>query len=816
MTELARAEVVIGGDNAPFMRAIDATEARMKAAGKRLGSIGRRLSTRVTLPLAAVGAASTKAFADFDSAMTQSLAIMGDVSDAMRNRMAEAARDVGRSTTIGSTQAAESFFFLASAGLDAEQSIAALPQVAAFAQAGMFDMATATDLATDAQSALGLTVDDAQQNLMNLTRVTDTLVRANTLANATVQQFSESLTNRAAAALRSTNKEVEEGVAVLAAYADQGLKGQRAGMFLSRTLRVLRTNAAENTEEFRRLGLVDAEGNLSNLADIVEVLTRELSGMSDVQKAARLEALGFEARIQDAILPLLGTADAIRMYERELRAASGTTQEVAEKQLQSFAAQMKIIRNVVVIAAQDLGATLAPMVMRVAKVVKNLALRFSALSPEVKLMAVTVAGLAAAIGPALTLLGFMVTQIGALFGVIGSVVGALASMGAAVAGFVSSIGLIPLAIGAVLVAFVAWADGWDEIAGVARSSINFMVGLLRFVGTSAVIVWEEFLRDPFIEVMKTIRSWAERIFGGVATILEKLGNLGSAAADKIRSAFRDAADQGEQEGRDLGSRLAQAALDSFGQDYVGQFVQLTLSGIGLAKEKIDEAMAELRRLMSAPAPEQGEEEGAGGEGQQFGFPGLNKQITVATESMRTAGSTFSDAFSKISEDGEAVADTLGRGFGGFFDSLFDSTRDSMKAFTQMAKSIVADLVKMIAKALVFVALTSFIPGFGAGGGALSRILNIASRQRGGPVFGGAPFLVGERGPEVFVPSGAGRIMSNEEMAGGPSASAVAGEILRQVGPPPGNAPPSTIETDNWWREVYKRLSRDRSERGRTG
>ncbi len=61
------------------------------------------------------------------------------------------------------------------------------------------------------QSALGLTVDNAEENLGNLTRVTDVLVKANTLANATVQQFSEALTNKAGAALRILNKDVEEG-----------------------------------------------------------------------------------------------------------------------------------------------------------------------------------------------------------------------------------------------------------------------------------------------------------------------------------------------------------------------------------------------------------------------------------------------------------------------------------------------------------------------------------------------------------------------------------------------------------------------------
>jgi hypothetical protein len=42
------------------------------------------------------------------------------------------------------------------------------------------------------------------------------------------------------------------------------------------------------------------------------------------------------------------------------------------------------------------------------------------------------------------------------------------------------------------------------------------------------------------------------------------------------------------------------------------------------------------------------------------------------------------------------------------------------------------------------------------GGFLSAI-GAPGRATGGPVSGGAPYLVGERGPELFVPEGAGRI-----------------------------------------------------------
>jgi TP901 family phage tail tape measure protein len=40
------------------------------------------------------------------------------------------------------------------------------------------------------------------------------------------------------------------------------------------------------------------------------------------------------------------------------------------------------------------------------------------------------------------------------------------------------------------------------------------------------------------------------------------------------------------------------------------------------------------------------------------------------------------------------------------------------------------------------------------------------RAMGGPVIGGSPYLVGERGPELFVPSSSGRIVPNDRLGGG--------------------------------------------------
>lgn len=340
-------------------------------ASNKLKTFAKVGGTVVAGALLAIGKGvveSVQAFTSFDDKLTQSLAIM-ETTTAQQEQMARVAREVATTTSISATDSAEAYFFLASAGLNAEQSISALPQVAKFAQAGMFDMATATDLATDAQSALGLTVDDATQNLMNLTRVTDVLVKANTLANATVQQFSEALTNKAGSALKVTNKDIEEGVAVLSAFADRGVKGAEAGEKLNQILRDVSRAVKKNNEEWVASGIVvtDAEGNLLHLSEVVANLTAGMDGLSDVQKAGLLDQLGLNRGVADAVKILAGAEAQIKNYDNELRNAGGTTERVAQKQLESFKQQTIILQNQLENLAITVGQDVVPTLLEMTK-----------------------------------------------------------------------------------------------------------------------------------------------------------------------------------------------------------------------------------------------------------------------------------------------------------------------------------------------------------------------------------------------------------------------------------------------------------------
>lgn len=355
-------KVLISGDAKGLNDSLENSQSKLAKFGTNVA----KATAAVGTALAGLGIAAVREFAKFDSAMTKSTAIMGDVSDTLRTEMSDAAREVARVTTFSAEQAAESYFFLASAGLDAEASIAAMPKVAAFAQAGMFDMALATDLLTDAQSALGMVIkDDAVANMEEMVRLSDVLVRANTLANASVEQFSTALTTKSGAALRAVNKDVEEGVAVLAAFADQGIKGELAGTQLSIVLRDLTTRAIKNADEFEALGfsVFDSTGNMRNLGDIVANLEDVLVGMSDETQKATLLQMGFSDKSLASLTALLGTSDAIKTYEAALREAGGTTEEIADKQLETFSAQLGLLRDNLLDVGIEIGGALVPALM---------------------------------------------------------------------------------------------------------------------------------------------------------------------------------------------------------------------------------------------------------------------------------------------------------------------------------------------------------------------------------------------------------------------------------------------------------------------
>lgn len=113
-----------------------------------------------------------------------------------------------------------------------------------------------------------------------------------------------------------------------------------------------------------------------------------------------------------------------------------------------------------------------------------------------------------------------------------------------------------------------------------------------------------------------------------------------------------------------------------------------------------------------------------------------------------------------------VFDSVWGNMSSAIDNFVRTGKLSMKDF---ARSVIQDLIAIQMKAMAVSFLRGlFAPSVGpqlGGGGDLPSSFNqyLAPKAAGGPVSANTPYIVGEKGPELFVPSGSGTIIPNNKM-----------------------------------------------------
>jgi lambda family phage tail tape measure protein len=150
--------------------------------------------------------------------------------------------------------------------------------------------------------------------------------------------------------------------------------------------------------------------------------------------------------------------------------------------------------------------------------------------------------------------------------------------------------------------------------------------------------------------------------------------------------------------------------------------------------------------------------------------GWKKAFAAYTDNATNAAKLGEEAFVSVTSNMEQALDT------------FVST--GKLKFGDLARSIIADLIKIQMRAQITSMFGSLgkIFGFMGGGGGGSGMftgstgeiggsIHIGTRAGGGDVMGGSPYLVGEQGPELIIPRNNGTVIPNNQlgsaMGGGP-------------------------------------------------
>jgi hypothetical protein len=188
------------------------------------------------------------------------------------------------------------------------------------------------------------------------------------------------------------------------------------------------------------------------------------------------------------------------------------------------------------------------------------------------------------------------------------------------------------------------------------------------------------------------------------------------------------------------------------------------------KEEMDALLLSLERHAPAIA-EQAEAVRRYYEGIEQGVQSVETVQQIAADGLEEVShemeETFEDWFASTDEMtvfAEQAAREMQSSFAQF---LFDPFKEGLDGMLAGFIDVVRNMIAQLAAQELLTAFFTWGSGLGGGIGNLSSKLlsGLTPKALGGPVTGGTPYMVGERGPELFVPNTSGSIVPNHAMGG---------------------------------------------------
>lgn len=311
---------------------------KFSAGVKTAAAVGAAAIGAATTAVSGFAASSVSAGMNFDSSMSQVAATMGTTVDQIQD-LRDFAQEMGSTTAFSATEAADALNYMALAGYDADTSMQMLPNVLNLAAAGGIDLASASDMVTDAQSALGLTMEETSA-------MVDQMAAASSKSNTSVSQLGEAILTIGATASNMAGG-TQELSTVLGALADNGIKGAEGGTHLRNMLLSLQNPTEQASATLDELGIAvyDSEGNMRSMIDIVGELQTATADMDQQSKDAVVSGI-FNKTDLAAVNALLNTStERFDELGSAIEDSQGAAQAMADTQLDNLSGDITLFKS---------------------------------------------------------------------------------------------------------------------------------------------------------------------------------------------------------------------------------------------------------------------------------------------------------------------------------------------------------------------------------------------------------------------------------------------------------------------------------------
>ena len=423
---------------------------------------------------------------------------------------------MGAETAFSASECAEALNYLALAGYDTEQMCNTLPTVLNLAAAGDIALADASDMVTDAMSALGMGVDEAET-------MVDQMAKTASTTNTSVAQLGEGILT-----IGATAKSIKGGTAelntALGILANNGIKGAEGGTHLRNIILSLQNPTDKAAAQMEALGVsvYDSEGNMRSMNDILGDLNKSMDGMTSAEKSNIIGTIFNKTDLSSVNALLANTGSTWDDLQQKITASGGAAQQMADTQLDNLQGQITILKSALEGLAISFGELLMPAIKQIVGWVQKFVDWLNGLSEGTKKTVVTIALLAAALGPVLIVIGKVISAVGTIMtvvpkiaGVINTVKGAFAALNTTM--LANPIVLIIAAIAALVAAFIYL---WNNCDGFRQ----FWIDLWENVKQVAITVWNA-IKEFFSQVWEAIKTIFSTVFEVIKTLVTTYFNL---------------------------------------------------------------------------------------------------------------------------------------------------------------------------------------------------------------------------------------------------------------------------------------------------
>ncbi len=555
------------------LQKIGAAGEKLQDVGSAIEGAGRKLMP-VTAAVGGLSAAAVKVASDFDSAMSQVAAVSGATGkelDALRDK----AREMGSRTKFSASEAAEAMNYMAMAGWKTGDMLDGIEGIMNLAAASGEDLATTSDIVTDALTALGLSAADSGH-------FADILAAASSNANTNVSMMGETFKYCApvAGALGFTAEDTAEAIGLMA---NAGIKSSQAGTAMRTMLTSLTGEVTFVGDAFGELTVqtTNADGSMRSLGDILADCRAAFVQMSESERAANAEALVGKNAMSGFLAVMNAAPGDIEKLNSAINNCDGTAERMAETMQDNLAGQLTILKSQLEELAISIGEILMPSIRQIVGWIQGLVDWLNGLDEGTKKVIVTVALVAAALGPVLIVVGKVVGAVGTILTVVPKIAGAVSGVAGFVSGtvipalsaVVAAIGWVPIAIAAVIGVVVllynkcewfrdavnaVWAQvrdffvsawevicsfftetipaAWESLVSFFQGIPAWWSGLWQSVGDFFNNVWTGMMENPVLSgIVDMIRSLWENLSTALQGIWQGIQTAASGAWELIKN-----------------------------------------------------------------------------------------------------------------------------------------------------------------------------------------------------------------------------------------------------------------------------------------